>query len=423
MQSESRLSIIENEIQANQVQFDALMESVKAEGRNFNEIEDAKANELMAKIEAGNLKKEAITNEIHAKCADFVRKVEKLPARAKVRASSLFHSDEDAYNSGKWIQATLLGDPLAAQYCRGKGILNAMTTSVNPSGGFIVPEPLENTIIELREQYGVFRRHANVVGMSDGVMIVPKLAGEHTAYFVGENSTITTSDATLTQVRLEAKKLAAMTVVSSELSEDAVVSVAEMVARSVAQIFAVKEDECGFLGDGTSTYGGMTGLAGGLAAGSKVTATSRQTFSALTLGDFESVIGKAKLWAGSNPKWFISQAGWAASMQRLANAVGGVTASEVSGGIRKEFLGYEVVITQVLEDALTGTTTLPACYFGDLSQGAYLGSRRGVSVAVDSSRYFENDAIAIRATERFDINVHDRGDANNAGGIIQLVFG
>jgi hypothetical protein len=42
---------------------------------------------------------------------------------------------------------------------------------------------------------------------------------------------------------------------------------------------------------------------------------------------------------------------------------------------------------------------------------------------LDSSRYFENDAIAIRATQRFDIVIHDRGTASASGGLVQMVFG
>jgi HK97 family phage major capsid protein len=110
-------------------------------------------------------------------------------------------------------------------------------------------------------------------------------------------------------------------------------------------------------------------------------------------------------------------------MQRLANAAGGVTMAEIAGGMSRSFLGYPVVVSQVLESRLTGTTGLRACYFGDLSMGSYLGTRRGISIALDSSRYFELDQVAIKATQRFDINVHDRGTASASGGLIGLVFG
>ena len=348
----------------------------------------------------------------------------KIPAQARsYRKLEAFKNEYDAYASGQFVLANLFNNSKAKQFCADNGIRNAMSTGDNTLGGFLVPEPMEAAIIELREQFGVARQNSRVWPMSDSVTIVPKLAGEVTGYYVGEGSTITASDMTVQQVKLDAKKLAAMVVVSSELSEDSVISVAEMVSRSVAYTMAVKEDEALFLGDGTSTYGGIVGLAGALAAGSLVTATSNQTFSALTFANFESVVGACKMYSGIQPRWYISNAGWSASMQRLANAAGGVTMAELAGGMSRSFLGYPVVVSQVLESRLTGTTGLRACYFGDLTMGSYLGTRRGISIALDSSRYFELDQVAIKATQRFDINVHDRGTASASGGIIGLVFG
>lgn len=348
----------------------------------------------------------------------------RVPARCIAKSQTTFASNQDAYDTGKWIQAIFGGDANAFDHCRRNGMIkNAMTTGNNPAGGFLVPEKLESTIIELREQMGIFRQDANVVSMGDAVMILPKMSSELTSYYVGENTTITPSDMGIHQIKLEARKLATLTVVSSELNEDSVISVAEMLARSVAQTFATQEDSAGFLGDGTSTYGGIVGLAGALAAGSKVTATSLQTFGTLTTAFFENVVGSAKMWMNSKPKWYISQQGWANSMQRLLDAVGGNAIQDLANGAPKMFLGYPVQISQVLESRTTGTTGLPACYFGDLQQGVYLGTRRGINVVADSSIYFTQDSIAVRATERFDINVHDRGTSTASGGLVQLVFG
>jgi HK97 family phage major capsid protein len=223
---------------------------------------------------------------------------------------------------------------------------------------------------------------------------------------------------------MEAKKLAVLTVMSSEIAEDAIISVAELFTRSVAQSFATMEDNCLFLGDGTSTYGGISGLQTALAAGSRYTATGRSTFDTLLMGDFEAMIGRSKQWAGYQPKWFISKAGWAASMQRLSNAVGGnSTVTIADGASQATFLGFPVVWCQGMESRLTGTTGGTFCYFGDLRQGVYFGERRGVSVAVDASRYFEQDSLAMRAIERIDLAVHDVGTATASGGIVRGIFG
>ena len=424
---------LSKEIQALQAKVEGIQALAAEESRDFTAEEtleiDAIIDKQIPKLSDDLRRAEKVQNFVAAKVAkiespEAEKPQAKIPAQARAyRKLEAFKNEYDAYASGQFVLANLFNNSKAKQFCADNGIRNAMSTGDNTLGGFLVPEPMEAAIMELREQYGVARQNSRVWPMSDSVTIVPKLAGEVTGYYVGENATITASDMTVQQVKLDAKKLAAMVVVSSELSEDSVISVAEMVSRSVAYTMAVKEDEALFLGDGTSTYGGIVGLAGALAAGSLVTATSNLTFSALTFANFESVVGACKMYSGIQPKWYISNAGWSASMQRLANAAGGVTMAELAGGMSRSFLGYPVVVSQVLNSALTGTTATRACYFGDLTMGSYLGTRRGISIALDSSRYFELDQVAIKATQRFDINVHDRGTASASGGIIGLVFG
>jgi len=424
---------LSKEIQALQAKVEGIQALAAEESRDFTAEETAEIDGIIdkqiPKLSDDLRRAEKVQNFVAAKVAkiespDADKPQAKIPAQARAyRKLEAFKNEYDAYSSGQFVLANLFNNSKAKQFCADNGIRNAMSTGDNTLGGFLVPEPMEAAIIELREQFGVARQNSRVWPMTDSVTIVPKLAGEVTGYYVGEGSTITASDMTVQQVKLDAKKLAAMVVVSSELSEDSVISVAEMVSRSVAYTMAVKEDEALFLGDGTSTYGGIVGLAGALAAGSLVTATSNLTFSALTFANFESVVGACKMYSGIQPRWYISNAGWSASMQRLANAAGGVTMAEIAGGMSRSFLGYPVVVSQVLESRLTGTTGLRACYFGDLSMGSYLGTRRGISIALDSSRYFELDQVAIKATQRFDISVHDRGTASASGGIIGLVFG
>jgi len=348
----------------------------------------------------------------------------RVPARAIAKSSTCFSDNQAAYDSGQWIRATLLGDQGAREHCVDRGLIkSAMGGNNDLRGGVLVPVPIENAIIELREQFGVGRTNFQMVSMGSDSMLVPRMSAELTSYYVSENTAITPSDMSLSQVTLTSKKLATLTVVSSELNEDSIISVAEMLARSVAQSFAVQEDSAGFLGAGGVLHGSIIGLDNALAAGSVYTSTGRATFGALTLADFESTVGRAKLWAGSRPKWYISNAGYCASMLRLQNAAGGNNRQDLGSGLAPQFMGYPVVLTQVLPSALTGTTGTTAMFFGDLMQGVFFGTRRGVTIATDPSRYFELDAIGVRATQRFDIVVHDRGDASNAGGIIKVLFG
>jgi HK97 family phage major capsid protein len=201
-----------------------------------------------------------------------------------------------------------------------------------------------------------------------------------------------------------------------------VVSLADFVTQEIAYAFADKEDLAGFNGDGTSTYGGITGLKNALADGSEHTAVTGNTaFATLDMLDFENMIGKLPLYANQNAKWYISRAGWAASMQRLADAAGGNTTQNIMGGVGPSFLGYPVVFVQVMNSTLSAqASTEGLCYFGDMRQAVKLGTRRGMALASSTDRYFETDEIAIKATQRLDIVVSEKGTSTAAGSIIGL---
>lgn len=336
----------------------------------------------------------------------------------------------NAYKSGMFC-LSIFGKPeamatqKAREFCRTNGIeLMAQQEDANTAGGFTVFPEFSTAIIDLREEFGVFRREANVVPMASDTKTVPRRVSGLTAYYVDENTEITESEKGWDQVRLTARKIGILTRYSSELDEDSIISMADDLAAEMAFAFASKEDDEGFLGDGSSTYGGISGLITECTAATAtvVTAlTGNTAFSSLDLVDFESMIGKLPQYAENNAKFYISKAGWAASMLRLIDAAGGNTGAMIAGAAPKEFLGYPVIISQKMNSTLTAqTSTNGLAYLGNLRQAAMLGDRRGITIATSDQRYFELDQLAIRGTSRHDINVHDVGDTSNAGSMIML---
>jgi HK97 family phage major capsid protein len=301
----------------------------------------------------------------------------------------------------------------------------AMSTFDNDLGGYLVPTPLSNLISELRQARGVARQECQIVPMTSASLALPKLASEVTASFIGESEELVESDPTLAQVMLQAKKLGVLVAMSSEVADDAVLTIVEMLARSTAYAFASKEDDCLFNGDSTSTYGHINGLKSALAAGSKVTATGQSSFGALTLAQFESVVGRCKRWAtAEDPKWYFSRPGYFASASRLVNAAGGNSNNDLANGANEQtFLGYPVRFSDAIHSNLGASSGQVACYFGDLRSGVYMGDRKRIAIAADGSTRFSRDQILFRGLERFDINVHDTGTSTEAGGIVSLVFG
>ncbi len=77
----------------------------------------------------------------------------------------------------------------------------------------------------------------------------------------------------------------------------------------------------------------------------------------------------------------------------------------------------------------TTATTTVSCTLGDHRLGARFGDRQQESImfsehaTVGGESVFERNDIAIRGTERFDINVHDAGTGSAAGPIVGLQTG
>jgi len=347
----------------------------------------------------------------------------KVPAKAKtaaVRAYTGPNADKEAYIAGQWFLA-LNGNENANAWLKSHGVQNAMSTSDNTKGGYLVPEVLESAIIRNVEEFGVARREARVYPMGPGVTLIPRRSSGFTGYFAGENSSVTASDLAFDQVRLEARKLMVFSSWSSELPEDSVVALGDLLTAEVAQCFAVKEDQCLFLGDGTSTYGGIVGLANALAAGAVATTASNvDTPAEITIASFEEAMGKLLMIPGLQPKWYCHSSIYYNVMQRLGYAAAGNSAANFNAAFAPTFLGYPVVFCQAM-DSGAPTTDLSGkfiCYFGDMSRSVTMGQKRGISIAVDNSYGFNTDSVYFRATERFDINCHERGTATAGGTII-----
>jgi HK97 family phage major capsid protein len=376
-----------------------------------------------------------------------------VPATVK-RYSALKHfggtdAEQRAYRFGMFCLG-VYGRKQGIDFCRRQGIPlidgsggdDAIATktsreNLNTSAGFLVPDEFQNDLIDLREKYGVFRQHARIVPMAGDTRTDPRRINGVIAYFVGESTAVTPSDKTWDRVRLTAKKLMVLTKYSNELNEDAVLNIGDDLAGEIAYAFALKEDQCGFLGDGTSAYGGIVGATSALKnvdgtianiAGLVVASGTGygSSYGSITLGDFNKVVAALPEYADvpGETRWYCSKFFWGSVMQKLAVAAGGNRVADIAGlPMEKTFLGYPVAVSQVMPKV--SATSQVCCLFGNLRLGARLGDRRMTTIQMSEHALnaFEQDEIVIRGTERFDIVVHDVGSTTAAGPIVGLITG
>jgi HK97 family phage major capsid protein len=268
------------------------------------------------------------------------------------RAGKLFafkgaDAEKNAFRSGQWLAATMFGNEKAAQYCRdnGIGVQKAQSEGVNTAGGFLVEGEMEKTIIDLREEYGTFRSFATV--RPDGERH-PEPAAPHrrlTAYWVAEAAAATESQKSWDNVSLVAKKLMCYSLISTELSEDAFINVADDLANEMAYAFAVAEDAAGWNGDGTSTYGGIRGVRTKIIDGTHTAsaidaASGHDTFAEYDATDLVTIMSKLPKYARRNARWYTSTVGFDLVFQRLTAAAGGNSIMTLGQGLGFSYLGY-----------------------------------------------------------------------------------
>lgn len=349
-----------------------------------------------------------------------------VPAKAKshteLKAFVGDNAEKEAYVAGRFAMAAIYNHQPSLDWCVRNGVINTMSGGISGNkGGFLVPDEMERSLVRLRQQYGVFERYARPYPMSSDNVTVPRLLDDADAYWVGETDETTASDADLGGAEVVAKKLGSLVKVSSELDEDSVVELGDMITDGMALKMAKKADQAGFNGDGSSSYGGITGLKNALNSAAIYDAPTGNTGAkTLDLDDFESVMGMLPEYDMANPVWFVHKTVYAASMARLQLAAGGNTVSNLASGPVREFLGYPVVFTQVMPSTIAGSPSTILAYLGDLRLAATFGRRRGMRVKLSEDRYLEHDLIGVFATQRLGINVHERGETENTRPIIAL---
>ena len=356
-------------------------------------------------------------------------------------SSGGYTAEEKAYRFGQYALAKA-GVDLPGQYrfdnsmrfCRDQGLFNAshLEGGSDTTGSHLfVPEEFGTDLIRLREEYGVARQLCKNVTMSSDTRTDPRWSSGLTAYFTGEGAAATTSTLVHNQVRLTAKKMTVLSTYSSELSEDSVIDFGSTLASEMAYAEALKEDQCLIDGDGTSTYGHIVGLKKsfsnnltlGTAPGYRdATGT---TWAAMVIADITTLISVVPVYAQQGMKFLCSSQFYYQVMVPLLNAAGGVTGTELQEGFRRPmFQGIPVMFSQVMPIATATSGVM--LMLGRFDLAASFGDRRRMTLefskeaTVDSVNLFTNDLIAIKSTERIDINVHSFGSDTLAGPIVAL---
>lgn len=184
---------------------------------------------------------------------------------------------------GRMIRALAAGrgDPARAAAFAAKSwgdsfTAKALEAGTGTAGGYLVPEAQSAEVMELLRPASVIRRlGATVVPMPHGTLLLARLAGGSQADYIGENQMIPATQPTFAQVRLTARKLAALVPVSNDLIRYAGGAADTVVRDDLVAALAQRQDQA-FL-YGTAGGNGPTGLRHLVHADHVMTARSGQT--------------------------------------------------------------------------------------------------------------------------------------------------
>lgn len=349
-------------------------------------------------------------------------------ARHLVAPLKAFKDPKEALACGYWLRAMVANSrgrrdehAEAVVAKRGWDIRATQTEGSGTAGGYLVPDPLEAAFIEYRNQAGIMRGLADIHVMTADTLNVPKLTSGHSVKYPGEAGAITASDEAWGQVSFSAVKRAILSYVSMELADDAIINIMDQAVSRMAYEFAYQEDNEALNGDGTSTYGGETGILSAIgSAGVSQAATGHNLWSEIDAADISAWFAKLPSKHSNGQKAIVcSQAFYYAVLHRLMVSAGGNDFASLRGAAGgMEFYGTPVYMTDRMPTSEANATV--CALYGNFAEAIALGNRSGLEFAVSDQYAFNQGLLAIRGVTRYDWNAHNVGDSSNAGAVVAL---
>ena len=331
-----------------------------------------------------------------------------------------------AENAGRWLSAMVIGDRESIEYCNRRQELracyeqsmDAQTVDDDSKGGYLVPDIVSTTILDVRDRNGVIpllARNYTMVGEKD---LVNKRATGLTVYKPGEDAAITTSEKTWSQVTLSANDAYTLTYISSKLMRGAVVSAVEQVVNEIGYAFAKQIDYEGINGTGSAPAPdfGITGVVPGMQPGS-ILPSMPADWAGITNEDVAGLIGLLPDRFHDNAVFVCSRAFWALVLEPMLEARAG-SKGDIAASSTRALKGYPIHFTEEMptSSAVDSTSLL----FGSFFESMLFGEREGVGVQESTHHRFNYDQLAIRGKIAYDTQFHERGTSVLAGGIVGL---
>lgn len=292
----------------------------------------------------------------------------------------------------------------------------SFSTLTDADGGVFLPEVVLNEVLRLVPQYGVIRRLARVVNAGAGTIRIPNLSSGLVAFWVGEGQEIKARKAVFGKVTLDPEKMGLIVPWTTELEEEAGASFLQIVVELIAEAFGLLEDTTGFYGDGTSTYGGITGLATASGVNVLTLPSTKTAFTDVAYDDFVGALGSVPASVRFQGTW-VFHPDMLTTIAKIKDSDGRPLFLAAGGTIERDtFMGRPVVFSQAMYANSATAVSKVFAFYGDFSK-FIIAQGRGMTMDllteatitdVDDSgdiRLGAQDMKALRTTQRLDMLV------------------
>lgn len=273
-----------------------------------------------------------------------------------------------------------------------RNVSNVLQEGVDADGGYLVPEEYDSRLIDGLEEENIIRKLGHRITTS-GERKINIAATKPAAAWIDEGEALTFSDATFSQINLDAHKLHVAVKVTEELLYDNAFQLENYIIKEFYKALANAEEDAFINGDGTGKPLGILAASGGAEVG--VTAASA---TAITADEVINLVYSLKRPYRKNAVFILNDQTIAA-LRKLKDGNGAyMWQPALVAGEPDKLLGYPVYTSAYMPTIEAGAKTI---IFGDLSY-YNIGDRGSRSFAELRELFAGNGMVGFVAKERVD---------------------
>ena len=241
------------------------------------------------------------------------------------------------------------------------------------AGGYAVPENLHDEILVNAREFSPIRNFARVITLTQGHSLKINSATQASAGWDAEGIFPATEyDPTFSQVEYTPYQLNGYVQVSREALQD-IPNIQSFVLGELGEAITKKEGEAFAIGDGTTSYGNITGLANI----SGLTVTTAASATAVTVDELFDCVSNLKTPYHANARFTFNRDTLFKIKQLKTADNQYLWQPNVNALGESTLIGYGYFLSNDLVDMATGTKSI---FFSDFSKGFVVVDRTGLSI-------------------------------------------